>query len=63
MAQGVHFTQQLKEMFFRMIDLVESEKSEPQIPMNNATARNIAMLGISEPSLWNLNKKINKGST
>ena len=58
MPQGVHFTQEIKEMFFRIIDFVKSEKSGPQIPLNNTTARIITLLGISESSLFNLKKEM-----
>ena len=58
MLQGVSFTPEIKEIFFRVIHFVESEKNGPQIPMNNSTARIIAMLGISESSLINLNKEM-----
>jgi transposase len=58
MPQGVHFTPELREIFFRVIDFVEREKTGPQIPMNNTTARIVSMLGISESSLLNLKKEM-----
>ena len=58
MPQGVHFTSEIKEIYFRVIDFVESEKNGPRIPMNNSTARILTMLGISESSLFNLNKEM-----
>ena len=56
MPQGVHFTSELREIFFHVIDFVEREKTGPLIPMNNTTARIMSMLGISESSLLNLKK-------
>lgn len=58
MPQGVHFTPEIKQIFFRVIHFIESEKNGPQIPMNNSTARIMAMLGISESSLINLKKEM-----
>lgn len=58
MPHGVHFTPEIKEIFFRVIHFVESEKNGPQIPMNNSTGRIIAMLGVSESSLINLKKEM-----
>jgi len=58
MPQGVPFTPEIKQVFFRVIHFVESEKNGPRIPMNNSTARIIAMLGISESSLINLKKEM-----
>lgn len=58
MPQGVHFTPEIKEIFFRVIDFIENEKTGPQIPMNNTTARIVSMLGISESSLFNLKKEM-----
>ena len=58
MPQGVHFTSELRETFFRVIDFVEREKTGPLIRMNNTTARIISMLGISESSLLNLKKEM-----
>ena len=37
MPQGVPFTPEIKQIFFRVIHFVESEKNGPQIPMNNST--------------------------
>lgn len=58
MPQGIHYTQTMKEIFFRVIDFVEVEKNGPQIPMHNATVSITAMLGISESSLSNLKKEM-----
>jgi hypothetical protein len=58
MPQGVPFTPEIKQVFFRVIHFVESEKNGPQIPINNSTARIMAMLGISESSLINLRKEM-----
>ena len=58
MPRGVPFTPDIKEIFFRVIHFVESEKNGPRIPLNNSTARIITMLGISESSLINLKKEM-----
>ena len=58
MPQGVHFTSEIKHIFFHVIDFVESEKGGPKIPMNNSTARILTMLGISESLLLNLKKEM-----
>ena len=56
--QGVHFTSEIKEIYFRIIDFVESKKNGPRIPMNNSTVRILTMLGISKSSLFNLKKEM-----
>ena len=58
MPRAVHFTSEIKEIFFRVIDFIENEKTGPHIPMNDTTARIISMLGISESSLFNLKEKM-----
>ena len=58
MPRRVHFTPEVKEIFFRVIHFVESEKDGPQIPMNNSTARILAMLDIAVSSLNNLRKEM-----
>ena len=58
MPQGAHFTSEIKEIYFRIIDFVESENSGPRIPMNNSTVGISGMLGISESSLFNLKKEM-----
>jgi transposase len=58
MPQGIHFSYECKEIFFRVIEFIENEKNGPCIPMNNTTARITSMLGISESSLFNLKKEM-----
>ena len=58
MPQGVHFTSEIKEIYFRIIHFVESENNGPRIPMNNSTVRILTMLRISESSLFNLKKEM-----
>jgi transposase len=58
MPQGIHFSYECKEIFFRVIEFIENEKNGPCIPMNNTTARLTSMLGISESSLFNLKKEM-----
>ena len=60
MPQGVHFTFEIKEIYFRIIDFAESEKNGPRIPMNNSTVRILTMLRISESSLFNLKKEMKR---
>ena len=58
MPRGVHFSLEIKEVYFRVIDFVESEKGGPRIPMNNTTSRILTILGISESSLFNLKQEM-----
>ena len=48
MLGGVLFRSEIREIFFRVIDFVESGKSRPRIPMNNTTAHylNAGYLGV-----------------
>ncbi len=50
MPQVVSFTPEIKQIFFRMIHFVESEKNGPQIPMNNSSARIVVGRNIFEYS-------------
>ena len=58
MPRGIHHTQEIKEIYFRVIDFVEAEKNGPLIPMNNSTARITTILGISNGSLSILKKEM-----
>jgi len=60
MPSGVHFSTETKEIFFRIIDFVEAEKTGPKIPLYNTTDRLLAMLGISHASLFRLKQEMQR---
>ena len=58
MPTGVEFSQELKQLMFNMIRLVENEKSGTIIPLNNVNDRLQAMLRISLSSVRKLKEEM-----
>ena len=54
MPTGQEYSAEVKTIFFRVIDFFEKERDGPMIPLSLTTARLIAVLGVSERSLFNL---------
>ena len=52
MPTGEEFSVQVKQLLFRVIDFVESEKDGPIIPLNNVGERLVKMLNISQSFLF-----------
>ncbi len=62
MPKGEDFGSDVKQLMFRIIKFVESEKTGPVIPLFNTFDRLEAMLGISRPSISRLRSEM-YGST
>jgi hypothetical protein len=60
MPTGKEFSEDLKQMMFRVILFVENEKNGPTIPLYNVNERLNGMLGISKQSISNLKKEMNE---
>ncbi|CAF0826415.1 unnamed protein product [Didymodactylos carnosus] len=58
MPKGEDFSIELKQVFFRVIEFVESERNGLTIGLTSTTARIIALLGISEHSVKNLRSEL-----
>ncbi len=58
MPKGKEYSKQMKQLMFRIINFVESEKNGSQIPLFNTTGRLTAMLGISERSVYRLREEM-----
>ena len=58
MPKGQEYSVEAKAIYFRIIDFIEKERNGPMIPLNLTTARILAILGISEKSLFNLKAEI-----
>ena len=60
MARGYEYSAELKEIFFRVISFIESEKNGTKIPVYNTTQGIQAILGISERSIFNLKSEMKR---
>jgi hypothetical protein len=58
MPKGEDYSIKGKQIMFRVIEFVEREKTGAIIPLYNTSNRLLAMLGISESSLFKLKKEI-----
>ena len=58
MPTGISFGAPLKELMFRIIKFVDSEKEGPVIPLYNTTGRLEAMLGIGRVTVFRLRSEI-----
>ena len=58
MPTGREFSEDLKQMMFRVILFVQNEKNGPTTPLYNVNERVNAMLGISKQSILNLKKEM-----
>ena len=58
MPTGIEFSEDLKQMMFRVIQFMENEKNGPTIPLYNVNERLEAMLGISKQSISNLKREM-----
>ena len=58
MPKGEDFGSEVKQLIFRIIKFVESEKTSPVIPLFSTTARLEAILGISRRSIFNLRSEL-----
>ena len=58
MPKGKEFSEDTKQMMFRIISFVDSEKNGSQIPLFNTTDRLTTMLGISERSVFRLREEM-----
>lgn len=58
MPTGREFSEDLKQMMFRVILFVQNEKNGPTIPLYNVNERLNAMLGISKQSILNLKREM-----
>jgi hypothetical protein len=58
MPKGEDYSIKEKQIMFRVIEFVEREKTGAIIPLYNTSNRLLAMLGISESSLFKLKKEI-----
>jgi hypothetical protein len=58
MPNGEDYSIKEKQIMFRVIEFVEREKTGAIIPLYNTSNRLLAMLGISESSLFKLKKEI-----
>ena len=58
MPTGMNFGSDVKQLMFRIIKFVESEKEEPVIPSYNTTGRLEVMLGVSRATVFRLRNKM-----
>jgi len=58
MPKGKEFSDEMKQLMFKVINFVDSEKNGPIIPLFNANHRLAAMLGVSERSICRLRSEI-----
>jgi hypothetical protein len=58
MPKGKEYSKEMKQLMFRIISFVESEKNGFQIPLFNTTGRLTTMLGISERSVFRLREEM-----
>ena len=58
MPKEVDYSINQKQIMFRVIEFVEREKTGAVIPLHNTTGRVLAMLAISESSLFRVKKEI-----
>ena len=58
MPKSQEYSIEVKAIDFRVIDFIEREQKRPVIPLNLTTARILAILGISEKSLFNFKAEI-----
>ena len=58
MPKGTEFSEDLKQMMFRVVLFVENEKNGLTIPLHNVNERLNAMLGISKQSILNLKREM-----
>lgn len=58
MPTGISFRADTKELMFRIIKFVESEKEGPVIPLYNTTDRLEAMLGIGKTTVFKLRSEM-----
>ena len=57
MPKGYEFSQEVKQLMFHIINVVESEKNGPVIPLYNVIGRPAKMLDISERSVYRLKQE------
>ena len=60
MSRDQGYSAEVKSVFLRVIEFVEKERDSPMIPLNLTTARLVAVLGISERSIFNLKAGMKK---
>ena len=58
MPKRKEYSKEMKQLMFRIISFVESEKNGFQIPLFNTTGRLTTMLGISERSVFRLREEM-----
>ena len=58
MPTGINFGSDMKQLMFRIIKFVESEKEGPVIPLYNTTSRLEIMLGVSRATVFRLRNEI-----
>ena len=58
MPTGINFGSNMKQLMFRIIKFVESEKEGPVIPSYNTTSRLEIMLGFSRATVFRLRNEI-----
>ena len=58
MPKGQEYSVEVETFYFRIIDFIEKERKEPMIPLDLTTALILAILGISEKSLFYLKAEI-----
>ena len=58
MPTGINFGSDMKQLMFRIIKFVESEKEAPVIPLYNTTSRLEIMLGFSRTTVFRLRNEI-----
>ena len=56
--KGQEHSAGVKTIYFRVTDFIEKEKNGPMILLNLTTARILAVLGVSERSLFNLKSEM-----
>ena len=54
MAKGQEYSVEVKAIYFRVIDFIETERNKPMILLNLTIARILAILDVSEKSLFSL---------
>jgi hypothetical protein len=60
MPKGYEFSQEVKQLMFRIINFVENEKDGPVIPLYNVIGRLAKMLNISERSVHRLKQELHQ---
>ncbi|CAF1142243.1 unnamed protein product [Didymodactylos carnosus] len=60
MPRGEEFSVDLKKMFYRVIQFVDSEKDGVQIPLTSTTGRIMALIGIGERTVKTLRSELHQ---